>query len=201
MLPSPTRLVALLAAPAALAAFLLAAAGCAPRAGNTSTAVPADSNAAAADGVAANSRADTLLTLERSPCLGPCPSYTLTVFGSGRVVYNGRDYVEVTDTVRTQISNAKVERLAEAFRAADYSGYQRSYGRGDEACAVWMTDFPTVRTSFREEERRQQVQHYHGCYARRTEDGDLKRADRLVRLAALEDSVDAIVGTARWTGE
>jgi hypothetical protein len=182
-------------------ALLLAsstAAGCAPRPGNADA---AENRRAASDSVAASSRADTLLTLDRSTCLGPCPSYTLTVFGSGRVVYNGRDYVEVTDTVRTQISDAKVERLAEAFRAADYFDYQRSYGRGDEACAVWMPDFPTVRTSFRGGERRQRVQHYHGCYARRTEGGDLKRADRLVQLAALEDSVDAIVGTARWTGE
>lgn len=181
---------------AGLIAFaVLIATGCAPRAGNTAP----SSEATAGDSTAA--RADTLLTLDRSTCFGPCPSYALTVFTGGRVVYDGRDYVEVKDTVRAQISEAKIERLKKQFRAADYFSYQRSYGRDDEACAVWMTDFPTVRTSFRAGGRHRQVEHYHGCYARRTESGGLERSDRLAQLAALEDTVDAIVGTARWTGE
>jgi hypothetical protein len=196
MRPSPAPSTASLAG-LVVFALLIAPAGCAPPAGDAKA--PADSAAAAPD---AGAPADTLLTLDRSTCFGPCPSYALTVFESGRVVYDGREYVEVKDTVRAQISGAKVERLKQQFRAADYFGYPRSYGRGDSACAVWRPDFPTVRTSFRTGGRRRQVEHYHGCYARRTEDGgELERAPSLARLAALEDTVDAIVGTARWTGE
>lgn len=181
---------------AGLAALaVLIATGCAPRAGNEEA--RAGSNAGSSAHGAAST--DTLLTLDRSPCFGTCPSYHLTVFEDGRVVYAGRSYVAVEDTVRAQISEAKVERLAEQFRAADFFSYRRSY-TGEPECSLRATDHPTVRTSFRWEGQRQRVQHYHGCYAQQQGRGGLERSARLARLVALEDSVDAIVGTARWTG-
>ena len=34
---------------------------------------------------------DTVITLERTACFGTCPIYTITIYGDGRVVYDGED--------------------------------------------------------------------------------------------------------------
>ena len=41
-----------------------------------------------------------VITLERTTCFGVCPVYTLTIYGDGRVVYEGTRFVR-TEGERT----------------------------------------------------------------------------------------------------
>ncbi len=38
---------------------------------------------------------DVVITLERTQCFGSCPVYKLTVYGDGRVVYEGGGFVKI----------------------------------------------------------------------------------------------------------
>lgn len=50
----------------------------------------------------AQAREDTLV-LEREGCYGSCPSYTITVFKDGRVVWRGKEYVRVKGKAHSRI--------------------------------------------------------------------------------------------------
>lgn len=155
--------------------------GCAAR--PQASPAPAAALPAAADTTAA----DTLVTLERTPCFGTCPSYTLAVLEDGTVRYSGRQFVAHAGYAEKEISPAAVERLVEAFRAADYFALKSSYNAGDE-CAQLMTDHPTTITSLRLDGQTKRVRHYQGCTGFPAEE----------RLTALEDTIDAIAGTRAW---
>ncbi len=157
-------------------ALLALGLGCA---GDGSAASPAHASGTAA--------ADTLVTLTRLPCFGTCPSYSLTIFSDGTVTYEGRRFVAVEGRATAQLDSTAIERLIEAFREADYFSFRSAYLSGP-VCDQYLSDLPTAKTSFHFGGRQHQVTHYHGCQGFPGE----------ARLTALEDRIDAIVGTARW---
>ena len=121
----------------------------------------------------------TLITLHRSMCLGMCPEYTLKLWGSGRVEYDGKAWV-CEYGLRTALADpGKVSHLVRAMVATGYFGY--SWQKG----AYW-TDSPTVTTSLRHDGRRYEVAHYHG------DEG----APQWLR--SMEDEIDRVAGTQRW---
>src|SRR5918997_1447782 len=122
------------------------------------------------------------VTLERTPCQGPCPVYRVTVFGSGDVRYFGEAHVARTGEHRWGISERRLERLAEAFERARYSRLEDRY-TGRE-----FADAPGCLTSIEYEDgSSKSIDHYHG---------DPSAPDALTEL---EDEIDRIVGVERYT--
>lgn len=60
------------------------------------------------------------ITLERTYCLGTCPVYTVTVYGDGRVAWNGMDNVAVVGPKQTRIERREVERLSRLVDRAHF---------------------------------------------------------------------------------
>ena len=58
---------------------------------------------------------EVVITLERTLCYGLCPNYKLTIFGDGKVVYEGKNFVKVTGIQTAQISQNKVKELVDEF--------------------------------------------------------------------------------------
>ena len=54
---------------------------------------------------------DVVITLERTPCFGTCPVYTLAVQGDGTVVYEGKDFVKTKGIMEISIPQAKIDQL------------------------------------------------------------------------------------------
>ena len=50
---------------------------------------------------------EVVITLERTACFGVCPVYKLTVYGDGRVVYEGKRFVRVEGTITRNISESR----------------------------------------------------------------------------------------------
>ena len=122
------------------------------------------------------------VTLERTPCQGPCPVYRVTVFGSGDVRYFGEAHVARTGAHRWKISGRRLERLAEAFERARYSRLEDRYTDREFAGA------PGCLTSVEYEDGgSKSVEHYHG---------DPSAPDALTEL---EDELDRILGVERYT--
>ena len=68
----------------------------------------------------AESQKNTEITLQRSVCFGTCPDYTLTISEDGTVVFEGRMYVKNKGTIKSQISQEKIQQIIKEFEKADY---------------------------------------------------------------------------------
>ena len=122
------------------------------------------------------------ITLERTPCYGPCPVYRVTVLGTGAVEYFGEAHVDKPGAHRWRISRRRLDRLAEAFERARYSRLEDSYTNRE------FTDAPGCLTSIEYEDgSSKSINHYHG-------DPSAPAA-----LTELEDEIDRIVGVERYT--
>jgi len=139
---------------------------------------------------------ETVITLERSQCFGTCPSYKLTVYGDGPVVYEGRKFVKVEGTVNDSVTQEQLKQLVAEFERADYFSLRDTYFDATDGCPVYVTDNPTANTSLELGGRKKTVRHYYGCRE--------KDEDRTVggiypkKLYDLESKIDEIVNTARW---
>jgi hypothetical protein len=123
---------------------------------------------------------DVVITLERGPCFGACPVYKLTVYGDGRVVYEGIRFVGVEGTRTASISEEKVRQLVNEFQKIGY------FSLDDEYIDTDATDLPSAITSITIAGKAKTVAHYHGDFSAPEE------------LTALEDKIDEIASTEQW---
>jgi hypothetical protein len=128
-------------------------------------------------------RGAVLATLERTVCFGTCPSYRVTVFSDGRVQWEGASFVKVKGKATAKLTPAELAALRDAFRDAKY------FARQDADCYD-VTDNPSANTSFDDGKQKKSIKHYYGC--RSSKDAPA--------LTALENKIDAILGTERWVG-
>jgi hypothetical protein len=120
------------------------------------------------------------IVLERTPCFGFCPDYTVSISGDGGVLFEGRRFVNVTGEQRAQISPAEVQALLARFDAIGFDGLQNEY-RGQ------MTDLPTTTITLTRNGRTKSVLDYGGFSA------GMPQAVR-----DLQDEIDRVAGTSRW---
>jgi hypothetical protein len=122
------------------------------------------------------------ITLERTPCDGPCPVYKVTVSGAGEVAYFGEAHVDKAGLYRWQISRRRLQRLAEALERANYLHLEGDYTRGGP------TDAPGCSISVEYDDgSSKSIVYLHGCPAAPD------------ALTDLEDEIDRITGVERYT--
>lgn len=131
---------------------------------------------------------DVTITLDRGPCFGTCPVYSITVEGSGRVSYEGTAHVTVVGSDTASIPAEQVALLVAEFDRVGYGQLADRYAFGEPTCPSYVTDAPTAITSLTRGGVTKRVEHDYGC-------GDAPRA-----LTALERLIDDIVSSGRWTG-
>jgi hypothetical protein len=124
------------------------------------------------------------ITLERQPCFGFCPVYTVSVGGDGQVAYNGIDFVDVTGAQTAAIDPAAVQALADEMIAAGYLEMEDAYMNQE------VTDMPYAITSLAlSDGTTKRIEHYYG-------DSTAPQA-----LTDLEARIDEVANTAQWVGE
>jgi len=121
------------------------------------------------------------MTLERTACFGFCPIYKLTVYGNGKVVYEGKRFVKVTGTRTTTISQTAARKLIADFQKLNYFKLQDSYTGGH-------TDAPSAITSLTIGKKQKTVNHY------------LASPNAPTQLTELENQIDAVVNSKQWIG-
>lgn len=122
-----------------------------------------------------------MLTLERTACFGFCPIYKVTVYGNGKVVYEGKRFVKVVGTQTTMISQAAVKKLVSEFQRTQYFNLQDSYTGGH-------TDAPSAITSLVMGKKQKTVNHYSAS------------PNAPIKLTDLENKIDAVVNSKQWVG-
>lgn len=140
-------------------------------------------SACALPGTEAGGATPELITIERQPCFGFCPVYTMSIHGNGHVEYNGMDHVEVTGEQSSTIDAAAVQSLADEMIAAGYLDWNDEYMNMD------VTDMPYVITSLTlSDGTTKTIMHYHG---------DFSAPEALTEI---EDLIDQTADVAQWVG-
>jgi hypothetical protein len=124
---------------------------------------------------------DVLVMLTRDTCYGPCPAYQVVVYRDGRVEYVGTQYVaqcEATD----HLDGQRLRTLTRMFEDNKFLALKDAYTHED-----W-TDAPSAEVMYQPVPGTlKRVAHYHG-------DSGAPPV-----LNDIEDGIDRIIGTARWT--
>lgn len=159
---------------------------CAPR----TSAVPRNDQTVRTDtaGPGADTTRQHAVLLERTPCFGRCPVYTIAVSSSGKVTYNGRANVNQLGTISAQIPREKVEALVDELDRAGYFTFADKYVPAEPACGNYATDLPSVISAVMHRGRSKTIVHDYGC-------GSAPAA-----LVVLERRIDEVLGSERWTG-
>ncbi len=123
---------------------------------------------------------DVIITLERTPCFGTCPVYTLTIYGDGTVIYEGKDFVTTRGKAEATISQDKIEQLVAEFQKVDY------FSLNDNYVEKTITDAETVITSITIDGKTKIIEHYRGDFSAPKE------------LKELEDKIDETVNSSQW---
>jgi hypothetical protein len=140
---------------------------------------------------------DLLITLERTGCEGVCPMYTLKIFADGRVVYRGKLFVRNRRRVESKLTQEALRQLLAEFEKTDYFSLRDRYQYWEDGCPGGAMDYPSAITSIRINGRAKITTHDYGC-REKSQDG---RPGPVYpkELFALEQRIDEIVGTTRWT--
>ncbi len=122
------------------------------------------------------------VTLERTACFGTCPIYTVTIYTDGRVVYDGRDFVDVSGAQESQIDPADVSALVTYMQDNGYFELEDAYNE------VLITDMPSAITSLTVDGQTKRIDHYFG-----------DESAPFV-LQQIENRIDQLANTEQWTG-
>jgi hypothetical protein len=128
------------------------------------------------------------ISLERRPCFGACPVYTVTLERSGAVIFQGRRFVADTGTFTGSIPAARADSLFRELDAGGWFAFADRYGMGEPGCERFATDLPSVVTEVRMDGRAKRVEHDYGC------------TGAPAKLEALERRIDEVAGVRKWVG-
>jgi hypothetical protein len=129
-----------------------------------------------------------VITLERTACFGRCPVYTLAVSADGTVQYEGKAHVAHLGVASAQVEPSRIRALLSELEQAGYFSFAERYLASEPACGRYVTDSPSVITSVQLQGRIRRIVHDYGC-------GNAPGA-----LTVLEQRIDDVLGSARWTG-
>ena len=81
------------------------------------------------------------ITIQKTGCFGTCPTYTFTIDGSGKGIYQGERFVLVSGKKQKQFSAEETSALFKSFSETDFWSYEDVYT--DERIADLSTTFLT----------------------------------------------------------
>jgi hypothetical protein len=128
---------------------------------------------------------DTIISLQRTACDGPCPVYTVKIDARGRVTYEGEKFVRVVGRQIGRIDKsvvAKLLALAERIHFFDMRNAYRVIDNSDGSTTMG-TDLPTKIVTVTMNRRTKRVEDHVGAPD---------------ALKEFEEAIDEAAGTQRW---
>lgn len=133
-----------------------------------------------------DSVADTLVKMERTTCYGTCPSYTLRILEDGKVIFNGRKFVDHKGMAEREMSQKNLKQLIQEIYDSKFMEIP-----SDPKCESRYTDMPSVFLTIALDGEQNSVTHYHGCKGFRYEE----------KLYHLEEAIDRLANAGQWIGK
>lgn len=66
-------------------------------------------------------------SIDRGPCFGKCPIYTMQVYKDGKVVYTGERFTTKLGTYEKKLDDKEFKALIKLFASADFFNFQEEY--------------------------------------------------------------------------
>lgn len=124
-----------------------------------------------------------VIRLERTPCFGGCPVYSIEIHADGTVTYDGLRFVDVMGEQTSEISTETVDLMLERFEALGFFDWNEKYTE------YTVTDLPSAITSVTLDGETHTIERY---------DGD---SSAPIALPYLENWIDIVTWSASWTGK
>lgn len=121
----------------------------------------------------------TEIGMERTPCFGTCPAYSVIIKADGTFRYEGIAHVKRKGKHTGRISATEFNQLADFLVASGYAKLHPNY-------EVNVTDMPTTYTTAVIKKQRKVVKNYGDCGP--------------VQLWALQAAIDGVLAHAEWNG-
>lgn len=154
--------------------------------------------ASAAEPPATPAGPDVVIRLERGPCFGSCPVYSVTVLGDGSVTFIGKRFVASPGVHKAQLEEADYRRLVDAVDELGILKLDGDY-------SVHVTDMPTAFVTVVMPAGAMRIRHYGSGCAPPAGAGSAAGAratdNAPAALCRFERMIDEIAGTARWVGK
>ncbi|MAY83297.1 MAG: hypothetical protein CMP59_04110 [Flavobacteriales bacterium] len=100
---------------------------------------------------------NAIARIQRTPCFGRCPIYTITVYNDGTVIYNAEKFVEYEGKFKAQADEQKIQMLMSKAEEIGFFKLQSNYDNEN------VTDLPsTITTLRRDDEVKQIINRYEG---------------------------------------
>lgn len=94
--------------------------------------------AASASGTVFGSKTDSVFfSLQRTPCFGKCPAYTVTIMADGSAHYTGRSFAPREGEFTGTVDKATMQALFDRAAAIGFFGFQDKYD-------AQVTDIPST---------------------------------------------------------
>lgn len=125
--------------------------------------------------------------MSRTRCFGTCPEFDLTLYGDGRLDFDGRRYTKLEGQHMRQASSSRFMEAVAELEARGFENFDDTYTRDN--CKLWVTDHPSVTVELRLGTTQKTVNWYTGCRGM-PEQADLKRmVDALERIMEVEQFI------------
>lgn len=130
------------------------------------------------------------LSMERTPCYGECPVYTVTVTADGVVNFVGIEYVSEQGEQRSQVSPEAVAKLQAGLKRLNFFNL-RSREKGRRGCLKYRTDHTSIILHAVTSSDDKTIKLYTGCPV-------TKQSTALIDFARM---IDELAGTSQWISE
>src|SRR6185295_2956437 len=81
-----------------------------------------------------------VVTLERQECFGSCPVYTVSLFATGAVVFEGRKYVKKMGTHRWKVKSQAVKKVQARAQSIGFFKMKDKYHGVEDGCESEVMD-------------------------------------------------------------
>ncbi len=96
------------------------------------------------------------LSMERSPCFGKCPNYKISIFNTGRVIYEGFNFVEKEGKYETQLSEDAMNEIKEQMELIKIFKMEDKYDSP-------ITDIPSTLIYINNDGKKKKIYDRHGA--------------------------------------
>jgi hypothetical protein len=114
------------------------------------------------------------ISLEKTECYGTCPVYSITIYGTGKVLYEGKRFVKKEGKYEKQLSQRQTSKIFNAFECASFFDFNSEYTAG-------ISDLPTTYVTFQHRGFKKKITDYYGG------PDELKKLEKMVEDIAMSD--------------
>ena len=97
-----------------------------------------------------------LLTLERTPCFGMCPTYKYSIFSTGRVIYKGTKNIDKIGSYSIQLTKVQISEIKSLIKSNNIFGLKNKYDSN-------VTDIPSTLLIITLDGKKKKIYDRHGA--------------------------------------